>query len=114
MEWLNLMLDALKSTWKSIVDNWSSFLVLIVLYTVLIGVVFKMFYKRKEEYLNYLQNEVNNERQKILDEQKQIEQIKKENEILRAEIESQEYQAYLLSRDLESAKLDDSEMFCKK
>lgn len=113
-ELFKMGIDALSSVWDSIIKNWVSFLILVVAYTVLIICIFRIYYKNKAESLKDLQNSLEREKQQLLQEKDEISKIKEDNERLNLIVNSQEYQTYKLSRNLEKDKLDDSNMFCKK
>lgn len=107
-------IEALNKTKHSIKENWESFFVLFFIYTIIIFILFRAYYKRKSEHLSDWDAALKRESARIKSEAKDNEILKKENKEMREKLESDEYQAFLLSRNNYSEDLTDSNMFCKK
>ena len=106
--------EALEKTGSAIIENWESFSILLIFYTLLVFAIFKTYYKHKSEHLSDWQANLERDEKRIKSELNNIETLQKENEYMRIQLGSDEYQAFLLSRNKHSEDLTDSDMFGKK
>jgi len=106
-EWLEKFLSSIQTVGTEVIKNWETFLTILVLYTIAVIAVVRQYYKHARESLDY---------DKALIEKKQDEYriIKQEYAKYKAEIDSPEYQAYLIARNISKTNLTDADMFSKK
>ena len=88
-------------------ENWIAYSTILIIYTLIIWFIIKHYYKHASESIEY--------DRKILDKQQaEYEKLKKEYKKYKAEIDSPEYQTYLIARNISKTNLSDVDMFSKK
>lgn len=97
----------LSAVWSDISDNWYSFLIILVIYSIAFYFVMKSYYKHERENIEFDKNLIEGKKE-------EFERLKKDNAKYKTEIESKEYQAYKLSIKKNEKNMIDYNMFQKK
>ena len=106
-EWWEKVLSAIETVGADIVKNWGTFLTIFVLYTIAVVAIVWQYYKHARESIEY-------DKERIEKQQDEYKALKEEHAKYKAEIDSPEYQAYLMARNISKTNLSDVDMFSKK
>lgn len=104
---------AVSSTKDAILNNLGSFSIIFLVYTLLLIYLCHLWHKHKRENLENWDENLKRRSQEIEQKSKELEEKLSEYDSMKAELSSQEYQAFLLSRGIHGRDLDDSKMFEK-
>lgn len=110
MNWYELwkaFTTALSTIKNDISENWFAYSTILIIYTIVIWLIIKQYYKHAREGIEY--------DRKLLDARKsEYDDLKAKYEKYKAEIDSPEYQAYLMAQNISKTDLSDVDMFSKK
>lgn len=103
--------NALKAVKLAVIANWQPFLTLLLVYTLIVILLCRAYYKHERAALTALKESLDIQSKELKSKDKEYEQMAVKYQEMKREIESPGYQAYLLARNLESTDMDDSKMF---
>lgn len=106
--------QAIVSVGDAIAANWEAFLTIAVIYTGIIFLLFSLYFKAKRMYLNDLSESLKIRKEDIERKEKIFNEKSEKYKQMEEELSSQEYQAFLLSKNLHKRDLDDSKLFQPK
>lgn len=110
-EMLKNIIEELASVKDAILENWKHFAFIIIVYTIIVVRVVSLYYKHKQENLEYREQTLLNKIDDFEKQREECEKIKTENEAMKKELSSLEYTAYLASKGKCRNNLDDSNIF---
>ena len=101
---LDKFITEISVVWGDIAKNWESFLTILIIYTIIEFLIIRQYYKHQSE-------NIKSDRELLNSERRDYDTLKKEHAEYKAEIESKEYQAYLIAIQKSTQDLLDKEMF---
>lgn len=104
-------LNALEAVKVVIIANWQSFLTLIVIYTIIVIILCRIYYKHERTALTALKESLDLQSRNLAEREAEFKQMSSDYQEMKKEIDSPRYQAYLLARNFASTDMDDSKMF---
>lgn len=104
---LDKLITEISVVGSDIIKNWKSYLTILIIYTIIEFLIIRQYYKHQRE-------NIKSDRELLDREKRDYDTIKKEHAEYKAEIESKEYQAYLIAIQKSKQDLSDKEMFQDK
>lgn len=106
-ELFDKFVNAISTVWSDIIKNWGSFLTIFIIHTIIVFLITRQYYKHQRE-------NVKSDKELLERKKEEYEKLKKEHAEYKAEIDSMEYQAYLISINKSKKDMSDKNMFQNK